>query len=131
VIYHGVVSEPRPNESHHLCYFAGMMVLSRELPARSRYRSQADIVPNLPREQADRCRCRVSNRELSERSWFTDRFDAITACGDRIGVDGSIAGYIASGGVGAQPKGKGVERALTRLAALVSKRCCAISVRRR
>jgi len=52
ILYHGVSERPQPNASeHHLCYSAGVMVLSKEHPQMIRYRSAEPVLtPELPEE---------------------------------------------------------------------------------
>ncbi len=53
IVYHGVhkVSEP-DNDERHLCYSAGVMVLSKEHPRVIRYRSTEPVLlPELPQER--------------------------------------------------------------------------------
>jgi len=52
ILYHGVSEIAQPNASeHHLCYSAGVMVLSKEHPQAIRYRSTKPVLtPELPEE---------------------------------------------------------------------------------
>jgi predicted GH43/DUF377 family glycosyl hydrolase len=52
ILYHGVSEKPQPNTpEHHLCYSAGLMVLSKEHPQTIRYRSAEPVLtPELPEE---------------------------------------------------------------------------------
>jgi len=52
ILYHGVRELTQPNASeHHLCYSAGVMVLSKEHPQMIRYRSTEPVLtPELPEE---------------------------------------------------------------------------------
>jgi predicted GH43/DUF377 family glycosyl hydrolase len=52
IIYHGVSEIPdTSNNKHHLCYSAGVMVLSEEHPREIRYRSTEPVLtPELPKE---------------------------------------------------------------------------------
>jgi predicted GH43/DUF377 family glycosyl hydrolase len=52
ILYHGVSERPQSNESeHHLCYSAGVMVLSKEHPQMILYRSAEPVLtPELPEE---------------------------------------------------------------------------------
>jgi len=51
MIYHGV-QNLRPQNGHHLCYSAGMMVLSADHPHQIRYRSAEPVLtPTLPQER--------------------------------------------------------------------------------
>ena len=52
IIYHGVSEIPAEgNNKHHLCYSAGVMVLSEEHPREIRYRSTEPVLtPELPKE---------------------------------------------------------------------------------
>ncbi len=53
IIYHGVSEMTEPsNDGHHLCYSAGVMVLSKEHPRVIRYRSAEPVLtPTLPEER--------------------------------------------------------------------------------
>ena len=53
IVYHGVREVPEPgNDEHHLCYSAGVMVLSKEHPRVIRYRSTEPVLtPELPQER--------------------------------------------------------------------------------
>src|SRR6202051_2088732 len=53
VVYHGVSEIGQPsNGVHHLCYAAGVMVLSKENPQVIRYRSTETLLtPTLPQER--------------------------------------------------------------------------------
>jgi beta-1,2-mannobiose phosphorylase / 1,2-beta-oligomannan phosphorylase len=53
IIYHGVSAVAEPgNDRHHLCYLAGVMVLSEEHPQVIRYRSAEPVLtPELPQER--------------------------------------------------------------------------------
>jgi predicted GH43/DUF377 family glycosyl hydrolase len=51
IIYHGVSEIPDADNKHHLCYSAGVMVLSKEHPRKIRYRSTEPVLtPELPKE---------------------------------------------------------------------------------
>jgi predicted GH43/DUF377 family glycosyl hydrolase len=52
IVYHGVREMTKPsNGIHHLCYSAGVMVLSKEHPQVIRYRSAKPVLtPTLPQE---------------------------------------------------------------------------------
>ena len=53
IVYHGVSEMAEPsNDGHHLCYSAGVMVLSKEHPRVIRYRSAEPVLtPLLPQER--------------------------------------------------------------------------------
>ena len=53
IVYHGVSDlVPTTSQTHHLCYSAGVMILSADKPHLIRYRSsQAVLTPDLPQEQ--------------------------------------------------------------------------------
>ncbi len=53
IVYHGVSDEGQPSQAgQHLCYSAGVMVLSREHPQVVRYRSVEPVLrPLLPHER--------------------------------------------------------------------------------
>ncbi len=59
IVYHGVCEVPEPgHDGNHLCYSAGVMVLSKEHPRVLRYRSTKPVLtPVLPQE----CRGTVAN----------------------------------------------------------------------
>jgi predicted GH43/DUF377 family glycosyl hydrolase len=111
-IYHGVGEvRGRANESYHLCYSAGVMVLSKEHPSEIRYRSAEPIlVPNLPQEQSGTVADVVFPTGIDRRDDLgsPDRFDIYYGMADdRIGVARlDLPDALPSGGVGAQPKGK-------------------------
>jgi predicted GH43/DUF377 family glycosyl hydrolase len=54
IIYHGVSEIEEPgNDEHHLCYSAGVMVLSKEHPRQILYRSKEPVLtPQLPQERS-------------------------------------------------------------------------------
>jgi predicted GH43/DUF377 family glycosyl hydrolase len=52
IIYHGVSDVREPgSDGHHLCYSAGVMVLSKEHPRTIRYRSTEPVLTPLLREE--------------------------------------------------------------------------------
>lgn len=112
VIYHGVGEvQSHANESHHLCYSAGVMVLAREHPREIRYRSKDPIlVPNLPQEQSGTVADVVFPTGIDRRIDLgsPNRFDVYYGMADdRIGVARlDLANALPRGGVGAQPLGK-------------------------
>jgi predicted GH43/DUF377 family glycosyl hydrolase len=113
VIYHGVGEEVRSqaNESHHLCYSAGVMVLAREHPREIRYRSADPIlVPSLPQEQSGTVADVVFPTGIDRRDDLgsPNRFDVYYGMADdRIGVARlDLPDTLPLGGVGARPKGR-------------------------
>ena len=52
IIYHGVSEiSDTSNDKHHLCYYAGVMILSEKHPREIRYRSTEPVLtPELPKE---------------------------------------------------------------------------------
>ena len=53
IVYHGVSEVPEPsNDGHHLCYSAGVMVLSKEHPRMNLHRSEEPVLtPQMPQER--------------------------------------------------------------------------------
>ena len=52
VVYHGVSEVAKPDsDGHHLCYSAGVMILSKEHPRVLRYRSTVPVLTPLLREE--------------------------------------------------------------------------------
>lgn len=91
ILYHGVSEKPQPNTAeHHLCYSAGVMVLSKEHPQTIRYRSTEPVLtPELPEE----CHGIVSNVvfptgiDRRDDLGTPDRFDVYYGMADsRIGA---------------------------------------------
>jgi predicted GH43/DUF377 family glycosyl hydrolase len=91
ILYHGVSETPQPNPSeHHLCYSAGVMVLSKEHPQRVLYRSAEPVLtPELPQE----CHGIIANVvfptgiDRRDDLGSSDRFDVYYGMADnRIGV---------------------------------------------
>jgi len=111
VIYHGVGEVTGPaNELHHLCYSAGVMVLSREHPREIRYRSaQPILVPDLSQEKSGTVADVVFPTGIDRRTDLgsPNRFDVYYGMADdRIGVARlDLPDVLPSGGVGAQPEG--------------------------
>jgi predicted GH43/DUF377 family glycosyl hydrolase len=91
VIYHGVheLAEPR-TAPHKLCYSAGVMVLSNELPRVIRYRSPEPVLtPELPAERIGTVANVVFPTAIDRRDdiGLPDRFDVYYGMADnRIGV---------------------------------------------
>ena len=91
VIYHGVSELASQGDgTHHLCYSAGVMVLSREHPCQIRYRSaQPVLTPMLPRERSGTVANVVFPTGIDRRDdlGLPDRFDVYYGMADdRIGV---------------------------------------------
>ncbi len=91
VVYHGVSELGAPgNDVHHLCYSAGVMVLSRECPRHVLYRSPEPVLtPTLPRERSGVIANVVFPTGIDRRVDLgsPDRFDVYYGMADcRIGV---------------------------------------------
>jgi predicted GH43/DUF377 family glycosyl hydrolase len=91
VLYHGVGEVPEPGTTgHHLCYSAGMMVLSKEHPCDIRYRSAEPVLtPVLPEERRGAIANVVFPTGIDRRDDLgsPDRFDVYYGMADnRIGV---------------------------------------------
>jgi predicted GH43/DUF377 family glycosyl hydrolase len=112
VIYHGVseVAEPS-SKGHHLCYSAGLMVLSEKHPQDILYRSAEPILtPTLSQEKSGTIANVVFPTGIDRRDdlGLPDRFDVYYGMADdRIGVARlDLPTYLPSDGVAAEPKGK-------------------------
>ena len=91
IIYHGVSEMAEPsNDGHHLCYSAGVMVLSKEHPRVIRYRSAEPVLtPALPQERHGTIPNVVFPTGIDRRDdlGLPDRFDVYYGMADnRIGV---------------------------------------------
>jgi predicted GH43/DUF377 family glycosyl hydrolase len=91
IIYHGVSKMEEPgNDGHHLCYSAGVMVLSKEHPRVIRYRSAEPVLtPVLPQERRGTIANVVFPTGIDRRDDLgsPDRFDVYYGMADnRIGV---------------------------------------------
>ena len=91
IIYHGVgETEVHKDGTHHLCYSAGVMVLSTEHPQVILYRSKEPIlVPSLPQERIGTIANVVFPTGIDRRLDLgtPDRFDVYYGMADnRIGV---------------------------------------------
>ena len=112
VIYHGVSElTGQGNDKPHLCYSAGVMVLSKEHPNRIRYRSAEPILtPTLPRERSGIVANVVFPTGIDRRNDLgsADRFDIYYGMADaRIGVARlDLPDSLPSGGVAAEARGK-------------------------
>jgi predicted GH43/DUF377 family glycosyl hydrolase len=112
IIYHGVSEIPDSSSSgHHLCYSAGVMVLSKKHPREVLYRSADPILtPTLPQEQSGTIANVVFPTGIDRRDdlGLPNRFDVYYGMADdRIGVARlDLPDSLPSGGVAAQPKGK-------------------------
>ena len=112
IIYHGVSEAVAPSyDGRHLCYSAGVMVLSKEHPREILYRSADPILtPMLP----DECSGTIANVvfptgiDRRDDLGLPDRFDVYYwMADDRIGVARlDLPDSLPTGGVAAQPKGK-------------------------
>jgi beta-1,2-mannobiose phosphorylase / 1,2-beta-oligomannan phosphorylase len=112
IIYHGVSEMAGPgHDGHHLCYSAGMMVLSEKHPCEIRYRSAEPILtPVLPQECCGTIANVVFPTGIDRRDDLgsPDRFDVYYGMADnRIGVARlDLPEFLPWGEVAAQPKGK-------------------------
>ena len=91
IIYHGVSDTGEPNsDGHHLCYSAGVMVLSKEHPQVIRYRSAEPVLtPELLQERRGTVANVVFPTGIDRRDDIgsPDRFDVYYGMADyRIGV---------------------------------------------
>jgi predicted GH43/DUF377 family glycosyl hydrolase len=91
ILYHGVSEELQSNTpEHHLCYSAGVMVLSKEHPQMIRYRSTEPVLkPELPAECHGTVAHVVFPTGIDRRDDLgtPDRFDVYYGMADnRIGV---------------------------------------------
>jgi beta-1,2-mannobiose phosphorylase / 1,2-beta-oligomannan phosphorylase len=91
IIYHGVHELAEPSAAaHKLCYSAGVLVLSQELPRVIRYRSPEPVLtPELPQECIGTVANVVFPTAIDRRDdlGLTDRFDVYYGMADnRIGV---------------------------------------------
>ncbi len=112
IIYHGVSETAAPVKGErHLCYSAGLMVLSKEHPRKVLYRSaQPILTPALPQECSGTIANVVFPTGIDRREDIgqPDRFDVYYGMADaRIGAARlDLPDYLPTGGVPAQPKGK-------------------------
>jgi predicted GH43/DUF377 family glycosyl hydrolase len=112
VIYHGVSEGVVADDgAHHLCYSAGVMVLSTKRPRQIRYRSaEAILTPTLSSERSGTVANVVFPTGIDRRDDLgsSDRFDVYYGMADdRIGVARlDLPESLPFGGVAAQPKGK-------------------------
>jgi predicted GH43/DUF377 family glycosyl hydrolase len=91
IMYHGVHDMAEPgDEKHHLCYSAGVMLLSKEHPHVILYRSpQPVLIPELPQERQGTIANVVFPTGIDRRDdlGMPDRFDVYYGMADdRIGV---------------------------------------------
>jgi len=91
VIYHGVSEAADPgNDGHHLCYSAGVMVLTKGYPRLIRYRSAEPVLtPSLPQERRGTIANVVFPTGIDRRDdlGLPDRFDVYYGMADcQIGV---------------------------------------------
>jgi predicted GH43/DUF377 family glycosyl hydrolase len=91
IVYHGVSEVPEPgHDGHHLCYSAGVMVLSDEHPRLIRYRSAEPVLaPELPLERRGTVANVVFPTGIDRRDDLgsPNRFDVYYGMADnRIGV---------------------------------------------
>ena len=112
IIYHGVSeTAAASHDGRHLCYSAGLMVLSKEHPREVLYRSAEPILtPTLPQERNGTIANVVFPTGIDRRDdlGLPDRFDIYYGMADdRIGVARlDLPNFLPKGGVAAQPKGK-------------------------
>ena len=112
MIYHGVSElAGKGDGTHHLCYSAGVMVLSREHPRRIRFRSAEPVLtPMLPLERCGTVANVVFPTGIDCRHDLgsPDRFDVHYGMADnRIGgARLDLPNSLPSGAVGALPDGR-------------------------
>jgi predicted GH43/DUF377 family glycosyl hydrolase len=112
IVYHGVSDQMQAGDSgHHLCYSAGVMMLSKEHPRVIRYRSTEPVLtPTLPQE----CQGTIANvvfpTGIDRRDDLgqPDRFDVYYGMADnRIGVARlDMPAGLPPGGVADPPEAK-------------------------
>lgn len=112
MIYHGLSELTSPgDDAPHLCYSAGVMVLSREHPRHIRYRSAEPVLtPMLPLERSGTVANVVFPTGIDRRDDLgsPDRFDVYYGMADkRIGAARlDLPQSLPPGGAPAQSKGK-------------------------
>jgi len=117
IVYHGVSELPQAGEveagqeRHHLCYSAGVMVLSQEHPNCIRYRSAEPVLaPLLPEERRGAVANVVFPTGIDRRDdlGLPDRFDVYYGMADnRIGVARlDLPEVLSPGGVANAPEAK-------------------------
>jgi predicted GH43/DUF377 family glycosyl hydrolase len=112
IIYHGVSEmEGSSKEAHHLCYSAGVMVLSKEHPREVLYRSAHPILtPTLPEERIGTIGNVVFPTGIDRREdiGLPDRFDIYYGMADnRIGAARlDLPAILPTTGATAEPKGR-------------------------
>jgi predicted GH43/DUF377 family glycosyl hydrolase len=112
IIYHGVSEIDGPtSEAPHLCYSAGVMILSEKHPREVLYRSADPILtPDLPQERIGTIGNVVFPTGIDRRDDLgqPERFDVYYGMADnRIGVARlDLPLDLPAGGVAAQPIGK-------------------------
>jgi predicted GH43/DUF377 family glycosyl hydrolase len=112
IVYHGVSEIAKPgNAGHHLCYSAGVMVLSKEHPRMIRYRSvEPVLIPSLPQERDGTVANVVFPTGIDRREdiRMPNRFDVYYGMADsRIGVARlDVPESLPPGGVADPPEAK-------------------------
>ena len=112
IVYHGVSEIAKPgNAGHHLCYSAGVMVLSKEHPRMIRYRSvEPVLIPSLPQERDGTVANVVFPTGIDRRDDLgsPDRFDIYYGMADsRIGVARlDVPDFVPTGGVADPPEAR-------------------------
>jgi predicted GH43/DUF377 family glycosyl hydrolase len=112
ILYHGVSEMAEPgNDGHHLCYSAGVMVLSKEHPRVIRYRSAKPVLtPTLPQERCGTIANVVFPTGIDRRDDLgsPDRFDVYYGMADnRIGVARlDVPAFLPPGGDADPPEAK-------------------------
>jgi predicted GH43/DUF377 family glycosyl hydrolase len=112
IVYHGVSEMAGPsNGGHHLCYSAGVMVLSKEHPRVIRYRSAEPVLtPMLPQERQGTVANVVFATGIDRRDDLSspDRFDVYYGMADsRIGVARlDMPDFVPTGGAADPPEAK-------------------------
>ncbi len=115
IVYHGVSKVAEPNaEGRHLCYSAGVMVLSKEHPREIRYRSPEPVLtPELPQECSGTIANVVFPTGIDRRDDLgtPDRFDVYYGMADnRIGVARLDLPDVLAAGAPADPPVPGASR---------------------
>jgi predicted GH43/DUF377 family glycosyl hydrolase len=113
IVYHGVSAlAGTGNDTHQLCYSAGVMVLAKEHPREIRYRSSEPVLtPALPRERSGTIANVVFPTGIDRRDDLgtPDRFDVYYGMADdRIGVARlDVPEVLPPGGVADPPEAAG------------------------
>ena len=112
IVYHGVSELSKPdNDGRHLCYSAGVMVLSKEHPRVLRYRSPEPVLmPESPEELRGTIANVVFPTGIDRRDdlGLPNRFDVYYGMADnRVGVARlDVPDFLPPGGVADPPEAK-------------------------